>query len=383
MKQVSLRKIFISILCLFFFNGLAWADYDIKFSNTNFINNYRDTESKRNISYDYNRLRVDLDIDSSDALLHLKFIGDLESYLSDTFIDSQAFKSLQRADPALPFNPYWNILEEDYLFTRLYVYRIYTELSLSNSITSLGLQRIPFGVGRMWNPSDTFNPVDALSNESQERMGVFALNHIQYLSDFSSLQLVSSFKEKIELDKYALRYQGHHLEMDLAFSAVKDSRFYMLGTEIESNLFNTGIEVRSELAFFDNAELNKKYFSGLIGAEYAFENNITILGEYFYNGLGAKNKESYSGTLLFHGNWNFSRHYLGSTISYQVNPLTSLSLATISNLTDASFFMSPSISHSLSDESTISMGANIFTGNDDTEFERYENLYYLRIETFF
>jgi len=50
-------------------------------------------------------------------------------------------------------------------------YRGYLRYSGEKHMLTLGLQRIPFGVGRIWNPIDIFNPIDITSIETDERKG--------------------------------------------------------------------------------------------------------------------------------------------------------------------------------------------------------------------
>ena len=157
----------------------------------------------------------------------------------------------------------------------------------------------------------------------------------------------------------------------------------MTGVEIESNLMDTGIEIRSELGFFNNDNLDRTYFSGVTGLEYAFPNNVTILGEYFYNGLGADDKEDYDTGTFINGNWNLSRHYLGTTMTYELNPLTTVSLSAIYNILDQSVFTGPAVSYGINDETTLNIGANVFTGSRPSEFGVYDNLYYVKWETYF
>ena len=384
MNLLKPKNIYLASILLLLLSSPCRAEFDITFSDTNFVNYYRDSDSDEHIFYDYNRLRSDIDIKDSSGQMSLKAIGDIETYLSESFIDTDAYKLVEDADPDLPINPYLNILQEDSLFARLYLYRLYTEFKADKSNLALGLQRIPFGVGRLWNPTDTFNPIDALSVESEERLGVFAANFTQHLTDFSFLQIVSNFGEKMEIDKYGLRYKGHHMYMDMGCSFIKNSSFIMAGAELESNLFNTGIEVRGEIGFFDNDDLDKRYVSGVVGAEYGFPNNVTVLAEYFFNGLGDDDKGEYNSGILINGNWNYSRHYLGAKATYEMNPLTTISLASIINLLDGSFYTGPSASYSINDETTLNVGGNVYIGSDATEFgDFYDNLYYIKLESYF
>ena len=364
-------------------SGQSLAEVDLTFSDSNLINSFKNSSGEYR-AYDFNRFRSSIDAGSPSGRIHLKAMLDIETYISRAFLDSSDYQAIKDAEPDLPFNPHWNAFESNDVTGRLYLYRIFMESKLDKSRLVFGLQRIPFGVGRLWNPTDTFNPVDVLIVEPQERPGVFAVNYTQYLSDFASLRMISSFGRKMALDKYGLRYKGHQLGIDMGFSYIQNSDFLMAGLELESNLFDTGMEIRGEMGFFNNDDLDKRYFSGVTGLEYAFPNNVTILGEYFYNGLGADDKNNYDTGIFINGNWNLSRHYLGCKVSYELNPLTTLSLSAIYNLPDGSFFNGPSVGYSVNDETTLTAGANVFTGNNSTEFGGYyNNLYYIKLETYF
>ena len=189
MNLLKPKNIYFASILLLLLNSPCWAEVDVTFSDINFVNYYRDSNSDEHIFYDFNRLRSDIGIKDSSGQISLKAIGDIETYLSESFIDTDAYNLIEDADPDLPFNPYFNVVTEDFLFGRFYLYRVYTEFKKDKSNLTLGLQRIAFGVGRLWNPTDTFNPIDALSVEPQERPGVFAVNFIQHLTDFSSQYL--------------------------------------------------------------------------------------------------------------------------------------------------------------------------------------------------
>lgn len=375
--------VFFILPIIFFCSRPCFADVDWTFSDTNFVNSFRNASGNYQ-AYDFNRFRSRVDFKNDSDSLRANAILDFTSYISRPFIKSDGYQALKDPDPDLPFNPYMAVFESDDALGRFYLYRLNAEAGLGDSHLVFGLQRIPFGVGRMWNPTDTFNPIDALSVEPQERLGVFAANYTQHLGPFSSLQLVSNLKKKGALDKYGFRYGGHHWGMDVGLSFIKNADFLMSGVEWASNLLQTGIEVRSELGFFNNDDLDKTYFSGVAGFEYAFPNNVTLLGEYLYNGLGADEDGDYDAGVFINGNWNLGRHYLGTTVSYELNPLTSLSLSSVYNILDQSFFAGPSVSYSVNDETTVGLGANVFTGGDVSEFGYYyDNLYYVKFETYF
>lgn len=339
---------------------------------------------EESVFYDYNRLRADVNVEGPSRQASLRVLGDVETYLSKVLMGTERFELIKNADPDLPFNPFLNIMDESALFARLHLYRCYTDFKSEKTNLTFGLQRVPFGVCRLWTPTDTFNPIDSAKLEPDERIGVFAANLNQRITNFSYFQVVTNFVKKMQFDKYGIRYKGHHMGADMGCSFIKNESFYMIGGEFESNLLDTGIEVRSEGGFFGDHELDMNYFSAVVGAEYAFPNNITVLGEYFYNGLGFNNKNNYNATRLVNGNWNLGKHYFGGLITYEINPLVRMSLSSILNITDGSVFNGPVISYSINDETTLSAGANIFIGTGESEFgEYYSSIYYIKLDAYF
>jgi hypothetical protein len=384
MNIPALRQACIATTVSFLLAGQCLAGTEVIFRDTNFVNYYNDSAEDEDIFYDYNRLRADISVEGPSKQASLRVLGDIETYLSKAAMGADNFRFIKDADPDLPFNPFINIMEATALFARLHLYRCYAELKSDRTNLTLGLQRVPFGVCRLWTPTDTFNPIDSVRLEPDERMGVFAANLNQRITNFSYFQVVSNFVKRMNIDKYGIRYKGHHFGADMGCSFIKNESFYMIAGEFESNLFDTGIEVRGEGGFYDDRDLDMNYFSGVAGAEYAFPNNITILGEYFYNGLGFNDKNSYSADRLVNGNWNLGKHYFGGMVTCEINPLVRLSFLSILNMTDGSVFNGPVISYSINDETTLSAGGNIFTGAGESEFgEYYASIYYIKLDAYF
>ena len=132
----------------------------------------------------------------------------------------------------------------------------------------------------------------------------------------------------------------------------------------------------------------------VLGAEYRFENNFYISGEYFYNGFGTPHTHRYveklSSTRVVEGDlYNISRHYLGILGSYEVTPLLVASLATIINLVDHSVLIMPTIIYSLSDNAEFVAGMVIGEGKDPrrfrlrSEFGSYPDFTFVEIKYYF
>lgn len=191
---------------------------------------------------------------------------------------------------------------------------------------TLGLQRVPFGVGRIWNPIDVFNPINITAIETDERKGTEALRYEYAINSLSNLDVTLS--NKIQ----AARIKGYLDVADVALVIVKDEKRDIIGYEIEADL--SDITVRSEGGYFTDTE-SYRY---IIGAEYGFENSLIVLGEFYHD-------------------THFDTKQLALNLSYQYSPILYLNFLTLGNFDNDSVLTSPSCTYSLSDESSISFGA--------------------------
>jgi len=244
----------------------------------------------------------------------------------------------------------------DSMDNALSIYRGYAQYRGIKNFWSIGRQRIPLGVGRIWNPIDVFNPVDSQAIEPEERQGVEALRYEYAISQLVNLD--ATVARRIG----AVRLKGFLDVADMAVVGLVDERNHkdIIGWELEGELLATGIELRSEGGSFHNRITGKRHTEFIAGAEYGFTNSLTFLAEYSYNG------ES-------------SRDHLGIQAGYTPGMLLRYNLLMVTNLDDQSGFFAPSIEYSLSDEMTLGCGAFVYFGSDMDEFAPLPDQYYLRL----
>jgi len=220
-------------------------------------------------------------------------------------------------------------------------YRGYLRYSDDRHMLTLGLQRVPLGVGRIWNPIDVFNPIDITAIETEERKGTEALRYEYAISDLSNLDITFS------KNKQAARVKGYLEVADVELVLVKDEDRDILGYEIEGELKD--ITLRSEGGYFSDTH-SWRY---ILGAEYGWENSLTMLME-FYHDTSIEEKQ------------------LALNLSYQYSPLLYINGLALENLDTHTSLLSPSFTYSLSDESTLNMGAFIWdTAREEQFFIRY------------
>ena len=182
----------------------------------------------------------------------------------------------------------------------------------------------------------------------------------------SDIKIVISQQKSHNL-KYATQYKTFLDFADIAINIVKSDKTEMVGYEIEGNLGDSGIEIRSEGSYLKNQI--KTFFQGIIGADYGFENGVNIVGELLYSSKTFSFTDilsNYNSEIV--SNMNQSKWTFGAMVSYNFNLFLESSLLYINNKN--SKFISPTLTYTLNDFNSFTFGA-IFQ-------QRYKDSYYLK-----
>ncbi|MCB2181012.1 MAG: hypothetical protein KQH63_03175 [Desulfobulbaceae bacterium] len=314
-----------SILASFLLSAALLAPrFDHGIENTNII-----SFDRENHIIDFNRLRADIDLEMPQ---NKDFTAKI--ILDNNSLYNEGRKSLQNKGD---------------------IYRAYCEYRGAKHFFVFGRQRVPFGVGRIWNPIDVFNPINSQAIETEERKGTEALRYEYLISD------LANFDATLSGNINAARAKGYLEFADLALVTVvdNDNDLDIIGWEVEGELFETGIDLRSEGGSFHDRKTGERHTRLIAGIEYGFANSLVLLGEYLFDDASGADQ-------------------LGCIISYQPALLWSLQLLSIVNLDDSSTFLAPSLEYSLSDEMTLGSGIFFFHGNESDEFGRQPDQFYLR-----
>ncbi|HID69662.1 MAG TPA: hypothetical protein EYP35_04190 [Desulfobacterales bacterium] len=234
------------------------------------------------------------------------------------------------------------------------IYRAYLEYSGASHYWVIGKQRIPLGVGKFWNPIDVFNPINIQAIESNERPGTETIRYEYAINELSNIDV------NIAKGKGSIRVKGYLAFADVALIGEWDekSNLDIQGWEIEGELADTGIELRSEGGSFHNRESGRRHSEFILGAEYGFANSLVLLGEYHY--LDALDIDQ-----------------IGLSASFIPAILWTFSVLSVTDLDDGSGFISPVLEYSLSDEMTLSAGAFFYHGPDESNLGVGSNRFYL------
>jgi hypothetical protein len=336
---------------LFFIVSSLFAEFEYRVENSNI-------QISEAYAYNYNRLRLDTSYNAGEYFA--KFIADGVNYYGEHLLDSAEFDLLQdiKADTPFAIRSSSNTYENGTSYAK--IHRAYGGYEDDKMRITFGLQNITMGVGRFWNPTDIFNPKNIYAIEIDETFPVLALSYTRHLSQMSDLSVVCSVKEDDSL-KYAARLKGFLEYGDAALSVIYSDFTKMLGYELEANLFDTGIEIRSEGAYISskltNDEDEREFFQAILGAEYGFVNGINLTFESLYN-----SKKFQESDLLLNldseilQNMKTSKIYAGLGASYAFNIFLDGSLTYIESFDDYKPFISASLNYTLNDYNTFLFG---------------------------
>jgi len=353
-------------------------EHDFSIENTNYtISKAPYPEGDRTL-YNYNRLRLTDKIKEGNWFANI--IADIDNYYGKDYIDSFEYQFLGTINADTPFDIETN--SKNYgngeIFGRLH--RINVGYSDEKHNVVFGLQKVSMGVGRIWTPTDLFNPRNPLALEPDQVYGNYALSYTYALGELSEIMGVVA-KRHDHTYKYAGRIKSNFGVLDIALDVLSSDDAQMIAYELEGNLFETGIEWRSEGGYFNDKLLDKEFFQGILGLDYGFQNGLTLVTEWIHS------SETYDiDEILLHqestlsNNRHLSSDYIGASAYYDFNLLLNGALSMIYSPEDQSSFVSPLVEYSISDDASLALGAMLYNGNGESEFGSVDNSYYLRFK---
>ena len=375
-----------TVLFFLLFVQLLFADFDYITENTNFTISQGSLGPQHDSSYLYNYDRLRFRGDYLNKNYFTTIIADGVNYLGKEYVSSSDFEFLKHIKSDTPFKTQtaFHDYEKGSAYAKLY--RLYGGYEDSYNRVVIGLQNISMGVGRIWTPTNLFNPKNIYALEPDETFGVAAISYTRHLSDTSHLMVIASQKEDDSF-KYAARYNTFLDFTDLTVDIVSSDETTMLGLELEANLADTGVEVRSEIAYIKN-NINKslntteniELTQAIVGADYGFENGVTVIAEALYSSRGFTYQEmllNYSSEIL--PNLVYSKFYTALSLSYSFNIFLDASLLYIESFNDQnSRFISPNVTYTLNDYNSFMLGTMMQNGDSGSEFGELENTYYFK-----
>jgi hypothetical protein len=258
--------------------------------------------------------------------------------------------------------------------------------------TTVGRQRINWGINLVWTPNDIFNAFNYFDFDYVERPGCDAVLLQYYTGSTSSLQ----FALKVDRHLYfidstykvtsALMYRFNRWGYDfqLLGGVMRDDA--VVGAGWSGDIKGAGFSGEASY-FLDKEELFDTTGALVASAElnYTFRNSFFAHAGYLYNSAGTTGPAGWGTALaltvdISAKNFTRARHSLFAEVAYPVTPLVRASLASILNPNDLSGFIGPSVDISLSDNLSLFLIGQLFWGDHQTEFGDNGTLIYGRLK---
>jgi hypothetical protein len=301
--------------------------------------------------------------------------------LAGNFLSTQDFeisKSLRR--PTF-VDLDWTISEGDQYNLRQLLFRAFATVYTEKIQITLGRQRIAWGTGFAWNPTDLLNPFNPAAIELEEKAGVDAVHVTVPLGPLSRFEAVYAPGKGRLRSSTAFRVSSNLLGYDFSVMGGDFQNDKVLGGDFAGYFGGAGF--RGEFAYTWK-QRDENYLRAILNADYNFANNIYAFIEFYFNGQGSTNKNNYDLRDLFTGQtFNLARHYLAAAVSKNITPLLSLAFYGIFNLNDKSRLIGPSLTYSLATNLEITVSAYFFVGENDSEFGAQASSYFGFLQYYF
>lgn len=303
-------------------------------------------------------------------------------YEINSLISAEPIRELQNADlGSRQIRPMaWTLKDGEKVKVRHLIDRLFFRQNFSFGSLIVGRQRIAWGSGRVWNPTDLFNPINPALFGKLEKEGVDALSLKWNIGSFTDATAVLNPTAAGGRYNAALRFRTNALAYDVALLAGYFDRRYVAGADVAGNFFDAG--VRGEgIWSVDDMEGKDAFLRFIAGIDYQFSPTWYALLEYQHNGEGERDPMRYRIDRLYAGRvLNLAQNYLCAQFLFQAHPLVSLSGGATANLDDGSAFFLATAQYSYSDAVTFGAGGMLFTGRISDEYWYYPSAAYLRAE---
>jgi hypothetical protein len=277
----------------------------------------------------------------------------------------------------------WNPVNDGHFTASHFVDRLYFRQNFQSASLVIGRQRIAWGTGRIWNPTDLFNPINPASFEKIEKDGADAISFKYYFASFTDLELVYNPEDHFKSWNGAFRFLTNYHEYDVSVMGGYFDDRLVAGGDFAGNLFEAGL--RGEGIFSaEKNDLNNHFVKFILGLDYQFTAKLYGLIEYQFNGEGQTDENRYQLQRLFTGEiLNLNRNYLFVDATYQIHPLVNTGIGFNLNLNDGSGFLSPVVTYSVQSNVDLSLGGLIVFGKERSEYWYYPASIYLKGTRYF
>ncbi|MBX3044377.1 MAG: hypothetical protein KIT33_15265 [Candidatus Kapabacteria bacterium] len=264
-----------------------------------------------------------------------------------------------------------NLYTDQQLALNHYIDRMFFKHIFDFGEVTIGRQRISWGVGRIWQPADLFNPINPANFSKIEKDGADAVSMKFYLGNFTDFEIVYNPTKQKYPDNIGGRLRTNYSGYDISgiFGHFDDA--FLIGGDFAGSILDAGF--RGEFVYsFDDGYFGQDFLKFILGLDYQFNQNIYGMIEYQHNGLGTNIRNSYDYIKLARGEiLNVGTDYLAVNLAYRLSDLTTLSLTSNSNLIDGSGFLMFTGIYQAAQNWQINLSTMASYGEKGTEYRIY------------
>jgi len=263
------------------------------------------------------------------------------------------------------------------------LYRGWIQYETDQLLFTLGRQRVAWGSGRIWNPTDRFNPIVPTAVERDQKTGVDAFSASWRYDDFGSFQMILApgRSRHSVARKVAGRWQDTFGEFDAAIMGGIFGDEHLFGIDLSGNIGDGG--GRLELVR-STSGLNGAYTQLTAGYDYTITHawvpeGLYLAIEYFYNGAS-----SFSPVLTMQERLqSLSRSLWGGMLGYDLTELIRFDFLLLADLTRRSLFYAPSVTWSVTDSVDLAVVVQLTDDGRSGEFSSQKPLYAVQLDWYF
>ena len=309
-----------------------------------------------------------------------------------SFFNSQDYRTFGLPEPKSFLDMDQTISTGNSYVYRHRLYRAWAALESEDWTARFGRQRVAWGTGKIWNPTDVLNPFDPVSMERDERRGVDALYLRRGLGVLGQAEAAWAVQDSWIAADLLGRLRGHAGSVDASLMGGKiagSTASWMAGGDFAANLFDGNLHGEWS---YSVPETRTPFWRGMLGYEYTLSSSfpcrwlrdLWILAEYYHNGNGETDPARYQPARLLTGREiALGQDYLGLSLSREVHPLLTVELHQILNLRDDSHFLNALLNWNAAKNLYLAAGIERFGGSHSSEFGRAPNRLYLQGQYFF
>lgn len=294
----------------------------------------------------------------------------------------QNYQKLEQDNGWLDMSFLW--LKQPAVFGHTTIDRAVLDYDKGNLNIKLGRQRINWGINTAWNPNDLFNAYNFADFDYEERPGADALRVQYFTNSMNSIEFAAKMADSIPditiASKYAFNTKGYDFQVlggkyltdatvGLGWAGnIKDAGFKGEATYFHpyENLIDTSGQVSTSISF--DYLFKGGWYLGLGGLYNSGRvNSLNLQNPSLFSNVTAKTlmPTKYSGMAI---------------ISYQLSPLSSVSLANIYAFGMDALFLMPSISYSIRENWEVYAVGQVYFIDFNDQFSNAGNSLFLRMK---